>query len=265
MKPKIDLRWRAQQHFDRANSLLENYDASNSRHICLELRMCIEYLVYNMLLLYYDELPKRARKSWKPKDAMTHILDIAPDVEQSHTVFMGLQAAPGVEPKTVSFVGHDRRFSAKWANEAWQALGNYLHAPSISQLENKFEEGSEKLHKRIIEIRDELSAVFASNMFNVRLDENIAFKCDCGHTIQRREDTLDRDIECISCGEIFVHELVDGEHRFKIKQCDFPCEKCKAVTKAKASSIAKGNLIVCCACDSEYKIVNALVAELVVK
>jgi hypothetical protein len=80
MHTNFDLRGRAANHLKIAENLLGREDLPSLRYACLELRMSIEALVYDMIRLYYDELSADILAKWTPKAVMTELAESVPDV-----------------------------------------------------------------------------------------------------------------------------------------------------------------------------------------
>ncbi len=65
--PDLGYRERARSHLQEAAGLLNQGSESALRAACLELRMCIEALTYEMLQRYLSEVPNTAMEAWQPK------------------------------------------------------------------------------------------------------------------------------------------------------------------------------------------------------
>jgi hypothetical protein len=63
--------------------------------------------------------------------------EIDPNADKSGELQMGPEYVPGAPPPTDGrkSLGKEHRFSMKWATENHNALGRYLHAPTIHKLE----------------------------------------------------------------------------------------------------------------------------------
>ena len=85
------LNWKGQQimpHAEtqsclqKAESLIEIGDADSFRYASLQLRMGIEYLFYELIPLYRDELPDDILTKWQPKDVLDAVLACDPSAHK---------------------------------------------------------------------------------------------------------------------------------------------------------------------------------------
>ena len=153
MSQKVDFRQLAREHHDQAKNLLANENEYNLRYACLELRMCIEALTYEMLDVHLSEVSNRIMSQWQPKRVIDEILRVSPDADATRQIFLG--PSDGSTPSSEEgwqFMGEDRRLTAKWINKAYHALGNFIHLPTIAQLQDKKAHNVENMKRKTIEV-----------------------------------------------------------------------------------------------------------------
>jgi hypothetical protein len=148
MSNKIDFRGQGRGHLDAAHRLLTG-DSSSLRYACLELRMCIEALAYDRLQAYLTEVPNSVMKKWTPRHILDELLAIDPHADRSSTVYVGAVEQFGVPAEEMKLLGEDKMFSVKWANSAHNALGNFLHVPTLAQIEARKETTDERFVRRL--------------------------------------------------------------------------------------------------------------------
>ena len=186
---KADIRQRARECLERAK--MQALNADSLRYSCLELRFCIEFLVIGRLQAYLDEVGDEALKKWTPKDIMTEILAVDPHGDKSIAVSLGIRSPSGAPMAVLTPLGDDRRFDMRWANKSYNTLVNFLHAPTLEQLEMGKGPDAKVVQKRIATIVDELEAVLASPIYNVSFGNFFQLKCECcGTDIKRRADSI---------------------------------------------------------------------------
>ncbi|MCK1290317.1 hypothetical protein [Bradyrhizobium sp. 30] len=105
------------------------------RHVCLELRLAIECLAYQQLDAYLSEVPDHAMRKSTPREVITQMLEVDPKADRTSTIAIGREKEPGQLSDDMRMLGEDRRFTLKWANRSHNALGNFLHVPTLHQLE----------------------------------------------------------------------------------------------------------------------------------
>ncbi|CCV13285.1 hypothetical protein [Mesorhizobium sp. STM 4661] len=205
--PSIDFRYNAREHVKQAKEFAASDNEAMLRAACLELRMAIESLVYDLLQTYLAEVSNSVMEKWQPKQVMDELLYIDPNADKTSSISVGLEEKYGVPAKVMKSLGEDKRFRVKWANKAHNALGSYLHEPTISQHRAGLGNLSQKMRKTIEDTVCVLDDVLSSPVFNVNFAVFDEFKCQCGFLIQRKKGFLEggKILSCISCGMIFEH------------------------------------------------------------
>ena len=79
-----DFRAEARQHLSAARSLLQGPGEAAARYACLELRMTIEAMTYELFQLYLKELPRSAMVHWQPGKVIRELLAADPRRTQPH-------------------------------------------------------------------------------------------------------------------------------------------------------------------------------------
>jgi len=254
---EFEYRRSARDHCESARELLDGSKKS-IRYACLELRMAIEALTYSSLKIYLSEVSNSAMKEWTPKRVLEELLVVNPTADQSITVTIGRQDENGVLAQEVLSLGEDRRFSIKWANRAHNALGSFLHEPTISQVERGIGDIEASARKKAIEILDELSAVLASSIWNVNFSQSCTFNCDCGFTVKRRLEIVEagKPIVCASCGLSYDPELLGDEARFYRREFPYRCSGCGSEQAINERDLTKLPAVSCGACGFRSQVVQ---------
>src|SRR5687768_16620234 len=89
-----DMRHSARECVARAKNLLAAGDEASARYACHEVRTAIEYLVYDQLRTYKDEIGYETMKKWQPRDLIAAMREIDPRADQD----VELRVAPSGEP-----------------------------------------------------------------------------------------------------------------------------------------------------------------------
>lgn len=163
------MRYFAIESLQRAKDLILKDDVESARYACLELRFCIEYIIYDHLKAYIDDVnDDTIDTKWTPKQIIEDLLMINPDADQSFQISIGKQDAVGVPATEMSFLGEDRRFSLQWAYKNYSALGGFLHAPTLRQIKEGKTTTKEKILSKAQEVIKEIDQILASPVFNSR-------------------------------------------------------------------------------------------------
>lgn len=261
----IDYRHRARQHIQRAKDLLADQESSeNLRFACLRLRMAIEALSYDRLQAYLAEVSNEVMKKWTPKQVLAELLFIDPTADSTSQLWVGIQEQPNVPSKDMKFIGTDERFTAKWATKAHNTLGNFLHEPTIAQIQAGTENDQTARH-RAGEILKELERVLSASVHNINLGVFCTIPCECGFTIKRKEEFMKRAkiATCASCGRMYEMSEGDqpGQFTYRLAQVNYECANCKTEQWVARHKLEKEPVLVCVECGDKTKVVRVFSLE----
>ena len=192
---ELNMRHTASECVSRAKDLIARADHASARHACLESRLAIEYITYNQLQAYMREISDEALKKWTPKQVISEMLEVDPHADQNSIIAFGREYTYGVPPppEEMKSLGEDRRFSMKWANKNHNALGNFLHAPTMHQLESGTVATTAAILEKATEVAAECEHILNSPIFNVNFGQFYEFECECGAHIRRRSGSFTQD------------------------------------------------------------------------
>jgi hypothetical protein len=112
-----------------AKELLSRNDDKLFRYVALELRRCVEAVVYEKLLVYRDWIPPEVARTWQPPQAFKALLKMDPEAQETSTLAIALQPQPNVPaPGPYTTLGVDQRPKLGWLTKTWNKLGQHLHA-----------------------------------------------------------------------------------------------------------------------------------------
>lgn len=165
--------------------------------------MAIEALVYDRLQLFKDELTSADYDTWQPKKIMAMMLDIDPWADQPRTLMMGLEDQPGVAAKNMTMIGTENVLSMATIKKNYDALGSFLHLPTVKQYEDGRKVDLKALRERLGNIVSAIEVVLASNLANASLTIFVEIDCRrCGERLRKRAPAGNgsRDVPCLKCG-----------------------------------------------------------------
>lgn len=221
----------------------------------------MEYLIYQQMEYYKDELPDDAIKKWTPRQLISEMLTVDPYADQSSTIAIYPEKSSG---EGGYLLGDDKRFTLKWANKNYNALSNFLHAANLHQLYS----GNLHSHENILEKAQDIIKViedkFSSHIFGNNFGVFYNLECLCGRKFNRRQGSFREEdgIICPSCGAI--HDIVrddtaiGGKFSYKRRQILYKCLSCETDNYIDAHKISFGKIIVCTKCGNKVKIIFAL-------
>ena len=231
MKPNF--RHRAREALEKAKLKMVTGDDDDLIDAALRLRMAMEALIYERAATYADELGPEQMKTWQPKHLMDRMLEVDPHADQSVTLSYGIEPSYGETPETMTLLGTDHVLKLETLKKHYNALGSYLHTPTIEQIEDNKHHNMQKLRARCEDIVVAIEQVLASRVWGTALSNSGTFNCvNCETVIKRRlSRTVEhRKIECWECGATYtMSHISDGKVHFDPRQLAVPCvvENCE--------------------------------------
>jgi hypothetical protein len=201
---KHNFRAEASEACERARHLLDNeITLSHLRYAALEIRMAMEALTYERAQSYEDQLPKNVYGTWQPRKLMQLLLDINPDADQGGTIRIDPQSAPDAPATEFIEMGTETALTMADLKRHYDAIGSYLHMPTVTQLVSANRDDEARLRKRLKELVAIVEKVLASTLWNFTWGNHSSFECRrCQQTIRKRlkTDADEMDVVCRECG-----------------------------------------------------------------
>ncbi|WP_396428984.1 hypothetical protein [Limnohabitans sp.] len=259
---QVNFRQRAREALQRAKAELESGAEERLPYVALELRMAIECLTYERAKSYENELPESEYDVWQPAKLMKQMLALDPSADQSGTLFFGQEDQVGEPAKEMKLLGIEKVFNMRDIKSSYDALGSFLHQPTIKQLRGAGHD-LHRLRGRCGELIEKLEAVLKSSVFNVNFGNFMAFNCmnsDCGKPIRRRLPHRKSEIqaECFECGAEHVIKVDDtGQHVVNPLVQEVSCadETCDHSIKLFKHEIRQGVYWTCAGCGTVCQLI----------
>lgn len=256
----------ARESVGRARAELASGDSVRLKFAALELRMAIESVTYERAQSYRDEIPPAEYRTWQPKKVMQLLIDIEPCADKGSSIAYGVEGEPGVAAKEMTSLGAEQVFDLPAIKDHYDALGSYLHMPTLKQLEKEGEPDLAKLHDRCLTIIVLLDGVLSSPVFNINFGTFSSIECmnpDCRKTVRRRipsgQSTL--SAACLDC-EMGYDLSVDADGqcvwRPVLEQVPCPDPSCNQVFTVSSGQLKPGARLKCQSCQGRFQIGLAL-------
>lgn len=246
------------QALQRAKTLLLSSDELDLRYAALELRRCIEAVVYEKLLAYQGRFPPEVARKWQPPQAFRALLLMEPDAEQTSVIRYARETEFGKKvAEPYQTLGTDLRFSSKWLNNTYNKLGSVLHASwpfakkqSVSPLSDC---------KGFLEKTSDELTPYVKKTFTATFAETVSFVCaECGTTVKANANGLRStgEITCLNpeCGCRYTVSIADDQYTFSLEALDAECPRCNQHIKIPEKRIALGYEFTCTGCGGKYSI-----------
>ncbi|HDM8146019.1 TPA: hypothetical protein P0E33_004875 [Vibrio harveyi] len=233
-------------HFNKARELIAVGDSSSLRYACLELRFCIEAIVYKRLETSSDAVPLSLVNTWQPP----RIIKLLSELDSYTCQEVELWLAD--DSKQFSFFSKQESIDSKQLAKVYQALGSYLHLPTIKQGDVPDLKVSSSIRKalRFIEPLTNNSAI-------VSVSDVVIFNCiECDQKIVTPKKALQNN-ECRivcdnqSCKATY---LVRSEHKFDLELAQAKCKKCGNDIVVTKGFVCDGYEFSCEKCDTLHEV-----------
>jgi hypothetical protein len=201
-----DYRHLARESLARAKEELAANKPDRLRYAALELRDAMEALTYDRALALKDEIPPEEYETWQPRQLMALLVDIDPTIGITSTVSIGQEKdgkpATREEMKTL---GTDHVLTLGTLRAHYNAIGSFLHVPSLEQVQARKMPDLARLRERCEVIVAEVEKALSSRIRNVRIGYPVALdRCmndNCKKPIRKTmpvgKDTI--DVQCFHC------------------------------------------------------------------
>jgi DNA-directed RNA polymerase subunit RPC12/RpoP len=199
------------------------------RYAALDLRMAMEALTYDRAKAYKAELPPSGFDRWQPSKVMQLLIDIDPLAGESSTIAFGIEEEYGVPAPVMKTIGTDKVLKMTYLRKHYNALGSFLHLPTIKQLDNGKGFDAAKCRKLCEGILAILEDILSTHVFNVTIGNFAEIECmRCGKPVRKRipHDAKSVDVQCYECGAEYKLEEISGDQvAWKPRQDMLPCAK----------------------------------------
>ena len=136
-----------QVHLSKAKEWLAGGESSQLRYASLELRLCLEAIVYEKLEYYKKYVPGVVFSKWQPGHAMKMLKQFEPDADIDCRLAFAPESSPGVTCGPFQAMGEHRFFSTKWLNKNYHRLSSHLHVQRTTVIADD-DESSRSRHCR---------------------------------------------------------------------------------------------------------------------
>lgn len=242
----------------KAENLLGKTDDELLRYAALELRRCLEAVVYEKLAAYRTRLPAEIARTWQPPQAFKALAQLEPGAQHSATISVAPESEPGVRSGSFRLLGRDLRPDPAWLTKTWNKLGSYLHASSPFARHGRSDDTEARSF--LEKVAQELHS-FVDRSFTSTLAAVASFDCaECGNTIvANAEGARERGlVTCLNpqC-EARYRAVADGDELFfHLCTSSTTCPECKAEITLGESHMKIGYEFSCPSCQVKYRFVH---------
>lgn len=241
--------------FERATALLSHSHNSELSYAALELRLCLEAVLYDKLEFYAALVPGQVLQKWQPAHALKMLLQFEPHADENCQISIGKETAPGEPATSMRVLGEYKTFSLAWLEKNYNKLGSYLHLPHGR--DRAFD--AAKVRQDLLEIAKEVDAVLKASISESAFATRIQFKCEaCGQDSLANVDGLRATGRAVcvkpSCGAAHFASEENNSWLLRLEASGFLCLICKAEVRIQNRHLGIGYSYRCSKCGSEHYI-----------
>ncbi len=222
--------------------------------------MAMEALTYDRAYAYRQEIPPKEYETWQPRKVMQLLIDIDPNADKNSSIAFGLEEEAGKPAKKMAMLGSEEVLNLATLKKHYDALGSYLHMPTLKQMFDGPSPDFAQLKERCEKIVAYLEKVLASRVFNVTLGQFATLECvRCSANIRKRVPFASELLEakCFNCGaEYRVRNESDQQSLWEpiVEEIGCPGESCAGKIKLWRDEIKRGTWWTCNSCGKAYEI-----------
>ncbi|SDW74687.1 hypothetical protein SAMN04488041_103130 [Sulfitobacter pontiacus] len=247
MNKKVEFRKRAKAQHKAALELMDKDEDDLLLFAALKLRMALECIAYEILQSFEEDVIKERMETWQPGKLIKELKEIDRGVESDHHISIGWQENQDEPAKEMHSLGVDQRVKGSWLNASYNALGSYLHEPTVRQHRDQNFFDPEAARIKMVKISGEISRVLDSSIHAINLNVGITFSCECGAPMKRRVELLQcaGQIECGNCGRIWLVEKTGEVWRREPAVHNSVCPSCGKTNSFPAKVLKEGDEFEC--------------------
>jgi hypothetical protein len=242
------------QAYRAATDLLKEGQEYQLPYVALELRRCIEALVYEKLGVYEKWISEKLARTWQPPQAFKALLEIDPGGHGDAVIAVGAQQRPNEPPEEpMKTPGVDRRPDVKWLTDTWNKLGSHLHANWPYSRRSKAGNRRDFYDGVVSELEPFISSHFTAAMTNT-----IDCPCsECDHIVVISEHGLKSAgyATCLSCWLRYSHREQEGSPRFFLEEPAIECDECHQQVYLPSAELKDGYEFQCRRCKTRFRAV----------
>lgn len=253
----MNYRSNARKHLKQCEEELASGDNERLKYASLELRMAMEALTYDRALAYKDEFPPTEYETWQPRKVMSVLLEIDPTADMDSAIAGGIEEECGVTAPVMTPLGTEKVLNMAILRKHYDALGSFLHVPSLKQSRTGKVQNFQRMKARCEEIATSVRAVLSSPVFNITFGNFASVDCiACGKRIRKRMPHGESEVsaECFECGASYsVVAKGSGEVEWQPRQHEYECTNasCKKKIYVWHHEVEAGRHWVCDGCGGQ--------------
>ncbi|WP_269715641.1 hypothetical protein [Caulobacter sp. NIBR2454] len=184
---------------------------------------------------------------------MSALLDIDPLADAERTISAGRQSEKGKASDEMRLLGTDTPLTLKTLKTQYDAIGSFLHQPTLGMLDRGMHHDAEALRSRLKRLLSQLDATLASKIFNFTVGRFSTCTCGrCGVPIRRRlpREEESTTAKCPECSAGYILTVEGDGVTWSADDVELQCatSDCDGVIVAFSDEVVPGRSFVCTQC-----------------
>lgn len=242
-------------HLNRAMALLKSNSETDHIYACLELRFCIEAIVYQKLLHGIDGLPNSIIETWQPNKALKMLTEFDSLTGSNCVVEINLSNAKEPPKDGWLFLGEQKLPPVRWLNKNYNKLGSFLHLvePKKAAVADSTDVISEVL-KIAEQLKKYINTNFLISFKGVDIRKCPVCEQDIAFSLLKVKDGEVRKCSNHRCRALFTVKVdkTNNKVTFNCNTYDIKCQCCNGSIIIPESTIRNLDVFDCGSCGSKY-------------
>ncbi|MCG2839332.1 hypothetical protein L6J37_21120 [Photobacterium sp. WH77] len=243
------------KHLQRALNLLESENSVEHVYACLELRFCIEAIVYQKLLHGVGCLPNTIVNTWQPTKALKMLVEF--DKLSASDCVVEVNLSHSTKPPESGWLslGQQKLPPVRWLTTTYNKLGNFLH---LVEPQKAVETTYRDIQKDLRDIAEQLKQYVSSNILisykNIDIKQCPACQQDMAFSLKNVRDGETRKCSNFRCGALFTvkADIEKQEIKLSCNTYDVKCQLCDKDIVIPEEVIRNLDIFSCHHCCAEY-------------
>ncbi len=198
----------AREALKRAKLEIASGERDRLPYAALEIRNAMEAVTYDRAESYKNEIPDASYRTWQPRKLLEYLLEIEPTAVLGSSLTVGVEEEYGKPAKVMQPLGSEEALTMRDLKNHYNALGSYLHIPTLYQLEKGNVTDLCSLEIRCQTCIDILEKVLKSPVWNINIGMFSRTECvRCKFLMKKRlQPELAGPVgaRCIGCGAEYI-------------------------------------------------------------
>ncbi|HBY85597.1 MAG TPA: hypothetical protein DEO86_06955 [Colwellia sp.] len=247
--------YKKESHLHRAELLLDSENTTDHVYACLELRFCIEAIVYQKLLHGIKNIPSSIVETWQPQKAVKMLSEIDELTTGDCKIEFNLTKKDTPPKDGWLLLGEQKIPPVKWLAKNYNKLGNFLHLVEPKKAQNEeVREIKETISPIAEQLKEYVKGDLVLTINNIEINQCPVCHQDFAFATNQVKHGHTRKCSNFKCGALFTANIDAPSKKitFTFKTYDVACQKCEQTIVIPEEKIRNLDKFSCSNCHSQY-------------